>query len=114
MNTTSTTYLALPPSSLRKADKLAALVAHAGTVFAWFLAPLVVYLVKKDDSKWVAYHAMQSLLWSLAGTVLGVLTGGIAVFVFLGFHLWAAWRIHKDGDYEYPLIGRAAREVVYG
>jgi uncharacterized Tic20 family protein len=115
MNTTSS--LALRPSlrsSVGRPDKAAALVAHAGTLFGWFLVPLIVYFVKRNDSKYAEFHALQSLLWSLAGTVVSVLTFGIAIPIFLAVHVWAAWRVHKDGDYEYPLIGKAARGIVFG
>ena len=44
---------------------MGAAIAHAGTVFAWFLAPLLVYMVKRGESKYVEFHAMQALLWSL-------------------------------------------------
>ena len=111
MNTTSS--LAVRPS-LRQADKLSALVAHGGTLFAWFLAPAVVYFVKRGESRYAAYHALQSLLWSIAGTVAALLTWGIAIPIFLAVHLWAAWRVWKGGDFEYPIVGKAARSIVYG
>jgi uncharacterized membrane protein len=93
---------------------LAALIAHAGTFVAWFLAPLLVYLVKKDDSRYVAFHAMQSLLWSLVGTVTAALTCGLAIPVFMVFHGIAVWRTAEGVDYEYPLVGEVARQLVYG
>ena len=95
-------------------EKLGALIAHAGTFVAWTIAPLLVYVLKKDDSKYVAFHALQSLLWSLAGTLLAALTCGLAIPVFMVFHVIAVWKTLKDQDYEYPLVGEVARQLVYG
>ena len=76
------------------------------------MAPLIVYLVKRGESKWVEHQAMQALLWSLFGTLVSALTCGVAIPVFLGFHLYAAWRIHRGEEYEYPIAGDLARGIV--
>lgn len=93
-------------------DRLAAAIAHGGTAFAWFLAPLVVYLIKRNDSRWASYHALQALLWSLLGTVVSLATCGLAIPVFLGFHIYAAYKVFIGEDYAYPLVGDIARQSV--
>ncbi|WP_394820921.1 DUF4870 domain-containing protein [Pendulispora albinea] len=95
-------------------DRLAVLLAHGGTFVAWLLAPLIVYLVKKDDSKYVEYHALQSLLWSLLGTLLSLATCGLAIPIFMIFHGIAVWRTLEGVEYDYPLVGSFARKVVCG
>ena len=95
-------------------DKLAVLLAHGGTFVAWLLAPLIIYLVKKDDSKYVEFHALQSLLWSLAGTVVSIATCGFAIPIFMIFHGIAVWKTLEGSEYEYPLVGSFARKVVCG
>jgi uncharacterized membrane protein len=94
-------------------DRIAATIAHGGTAVAWFLAPLVVYLVLPRDSRWARYHALQSLLWSLLGTLVSLATCGLAIPVFLVWHVIAAIKTITHGDYEYPLVGDAARKAVY-
>jgi uncharacterized membrane protein len=94
-------------------ERIAAIVAHAGTGFAWFLAPLVVFLVLPRESRWARYHALQSLLWSLLGTLVSLATCGLAIPVFLVWHVIAAFKTYSDGEYEYPLVGEAAQRVVY-
>ncbi|MGH7298744.1 MAG: DUF4870 domain-containing protein [Polyangiaceae bacterium] len=94
-------------------ERVAAIVAHAGTAFAWFLAPLVVFLVLPRESRWARYHALESLLWSLLGTLVSIATCGLAIPVFLVWHLVAAYKTMTDGDYEYPLVGEAAQRAVY-
>jgi uncharacterized membrane protein len=105
------TSLAVRPTSN---DRLAACIAHAGTVAAWFLAPLVVFLVLGRENRWARYQALQSLLWSLLGTIVSLATCGLAIPVFLVWHFIAAVKTMNDGDYEYPLVGEAAHRVVYG
>ena len=102
----STTSLSLHRDS---SARVAATIAHAGTCVAWFLAPLLVYLVLPRDSQWARFHALQSLLWSLFGTLVSLATCGVAIPVFLAFHLYAAWRVHRGEEYEYPLAGDVAR-----
>jgi uncharacterized Tic20 family protein len=106
----SSALVATPSSN----DRLAAIVAHAGTWFGWFLVPLCVYLIKRGDSRWVEFQSLQALLWSLFGTLVSVLTCGIAIPVFLAFHLWAAFRVHRGEDYEYPVAGDLARGLLAG
>jgi uncharacterized membrane protein len=90
-------------------ERLAAMIAHAGTVFAWFIAPLCVFVLKRGESRYAEFHALQALLWSVFGTVVSALTCGVAIPVFLAFHLYAAWRIHRGEEYEYPVAGDVAR-----
>ena len=45
-------------------ERTMAFLAHLLQVFAGFIAPLVVYCVKQD-SRFVKFHALQSLIWQL-------------------------------------------------
>jgi uncharacterized Tic20 family protein len=49
---------AVPPTS---DEKTLALISHIITIVSSFLAPLIIYLVKKDESSFVAEHAKESL-----------------------------------------------------
>ncbi len=94
-------------------DRLAAVIAHAGTWFAWFLAPLLVWILRRGESRYAEFHALQALLWSVFGTIVSALTCGVAIPVFLGFHLYAAWKVYRGEEYEYPIAGDLARGIVY-
>jgi uncharacterized Tic20 family protein len=107
MNTMSFTH-----DAPNESERIAVLVAHGGTLFAWFLAPLLVYLVHRHDSRYVEFQALQSLLWSLAGTLTAIATCGVAIPVFLAWHLYAAWRISNGESYEYPVVGDFARGLL--
>jgi uncharacterized membrane protein len=94
-------------------DRIAATIAHGGTLVAWLLAPLVVYLVLPRSSRWARFHALQSLLWSLFGTVVSLATCGLAIPVFLVWHFIAAYKTMRGEHYEYPLVGKAAHDAIY-
>lgn len=45
-------------------EKTMATLAHILQVVAWWIAPLIIFLTKRD-SKFVSFHALQALLWQL-------------------------------------------------
>ncbi len=92
-------------------DRLACVIAHGGTVFAWFLAPLLVYVLKRNDSEYVRAQALGALLWSLLGSAAALFTFGLAIPVFLVFHVIAAVKAINGQPYEYPLVGEVARNM---
>ena len=96
--------MALTSSTPTSNERLAAAIAHGGTCFAWFLAPLVVYLLERDRSSFAAKQALQALLWSGLGTLVSIGTCGLAIPIFMGFHILAAIRVLEGEDYEYPLV----------
>ncbi|MBX3259316.1 MAG: DUF4870 domain-containing protein [Labilithrix sp.] len=85
-------------------ERVAAAIAHAGTCVAWFLAPLVVYLVERDRSAYVSRQALQALLWSALGTIVSFATCGVAIPLFLAVHVYAAFQALEGRDFEYPLV----------
>jgi uncharacterized protein len=89
----------------RSDERIAAALAHAGTCFAWFLAPLLVYLLERDRSAFVSRQALQALVWSVFGTLVSAATCGLAIPVFLCVHIYAALQAYQGRDFEYPLVG---------
>jgi uncharacterized Tic20 family protein len=83
----------------RSDDGTWAMLSYLGSILFGLLAPLIVYLVKKDESPFVRFHGAQALnlaisfaavsvgLW-VVGTVIGAVTFGVGAL--LGFLLWAA------------------------
>lgn len=68
-------------------EKTFALLAHVLGIFSGFIAPLVLFLVKRD-SKFVAFHALQSLAWHIiyfALFFLGVIIVFVSIFASGGF-----------------------------
>jgi uncharacterized Tic20 family protein len=111
--------LAVPTSE----EKNWALAAHVGTlVAAWFamgfLAPLIIMLVKGNDSAFVRRHAVESLNFQISLLIYLVISF-ILIFVLIGFVLMAAVGLFglvviimatvkaaNGEDYRYPLCIR--------
>jgi uncharacterized protein len=93
-------------------ERTAAFLAHAGTFVAWTIAPLCVYLIKRGESRYVEYQALQALLWSLGGTVLSIATCGLAIPVFMVFHVLAAIKCANGETYEYPVVADFAKRMM--
>ena len=76
------------------------------------LGPLVVYWVKKDESPFVAFHALQSLYFGLLFFALTILTCGLAALVlvwpYLFFEGMATVKAFEGEWYVLPLVGRWA------
>ena len=103
-------------------DKTMAMLAYILGVFTGFLGPLVLWLIKKDQSKFVAYHALQALLLH-AVVVLGYILSGLLVFVLIGFLTYPAFFLlglvfsilaglaaNRGEWYDIPILGKIARQ----
>lgn len=103
------------------------LALYLTTTFGW-VAALILYLAYKDKSKFVAYHALQMLLFIFGMWVLA-LVGVILFFTVIGIPLaivfwiiagiggivWpivAAFKANAGLWYEYPIVGKIARGIV--
>src|SRR5437762_2734938 len=54
-----------PPEEITRDERTNAMLAHLLTIFAGFVAPGVIYIVKRKESRFVAFHALQAVLWHL-------------------------------------------------
>ena len=61
-------------------ERTFAMLAHLLQLFGGFIAPLVIYLVKRD-SRFVAFHALQALIWQAIYFVVSMV--GVVVWVAL-------------------------------
>lgn len=57
----------LPPGApgVRPEDKSLAMLCHLLGIFTGFIGPLIVWLVKKDQSAFIAHHGRESLNFQL-------------------------------------------------
>ena len=105
---------------------LAHLLALLGYV-VWigaYVAPLVIYLVYKDKSQFVAFHALQSLFFQLALLVVGMVCVPLVLCVIgipllfllsvgaLVYIIVAAIHAYNGELFEYWLVGKWARQIV--
>ena len=66
-------------------DKTMALLSHILTIVAGFIAPLIIYLIKKDQSEFVAQHARESLNFQITVFIIAFAFGITFILFFLAF-----------------------------
>jgi len=122
--------------SLSADEKLWGMLAHLLTLLGYvvvvgaYIAPLVIYLVYKDRSRFVAFHALQALffqLLALAVTIalmlFSVVTLGCGILLaaplvialaiaVLVYTIIAAIQANNGVWYELPIVGRWARNTL--
>ncbi len=101
-------------SEISQDDKNMALIAAVVGIFT-ILGPLIIFLVKKDQSRYVAYHALQSTFLSLLHflwiiPVANLFLGPIGSLINLVFQIMAAMAINKGEWYEAPVIGKFVKQ----
>ena len=102
----------VPPTS---DEKTLALLSHVLTFVFPILAPLIIYLVKKDESSFVAYHAKESLNFQitlfivcfvLVITVIGILLVWAVGLIAVALVIVATVRASEGKLYKYPFSFR--------
>lgn len=99
------------------------MAAHVGVFVAWFvalaiLAPLLVLLVRGNDSPFIRRHAVESLNFQITSIIVFVV-GFVLAFVLIGFLVLIGWGIFyvivvimatiaasNGQEYRYPLTLR--------
>ncbi len=96
-------------------EKTMALLSHVLSLVAGFLAPLVIYLVKKDESAYVRQHAASSLNFQLTmmiaifgAIILSFVLIGIPILIALGLAnlvlvIIATIKASEAKTFQYPL-----------
>jgi hypothetical protein len=125
-----------PTTAVRQEERIWGMLAHLLSLLGYFgfiaqyLAPLVVYMIYRNQSKFVAFHALQSLYFQLLLLAVavgyffvGILTCGALfallpvagpAFVVAGtlYTIFAAIKAHEGEWFEYVIVGRLARRHV--
>jgi uncharacterized Tic20 family protein len=115
----------LPPAPIDSSDKTLAVLAHVAPFLGVpFLLPFIIYLVKRDESAYVAAHAKEALNFHLSMLLYVVCTLPLVLvtcglFAYLAFPLYiaiaglsfvcaivAAIRTSEGGFFRYPLTIR--------
>ncbi len=98
----------VPPTS---DEKTMGILSHILTLVLGFIAPLVIYLIKKDESSYIADQARESLNFQLtlvlacivlAVTIIGILLIWPVVIVGWVFVIIATIRASEGKKYRYP------------
>ncbi len=96
-------------------EKTMAILAHVLGIVSMFVGPLIIWLIKKDESKFVDHHGKEALNFQILITGLYIL-GTILTTVIIGFCIYpiaaiaaivfgimAAVAANKGEWYKYPV-----------
>ena len=96
-------------------DTTLAMLAHLLGIFTWVIGPLVLYLVKKDESPFVRHHAAEALNFQITVT-LALIASVFLILVLVGllllimvpigalvFEIVASVRAYRGDWYRYPI-----------
>lgn len=79
----------LPQITPTSDERTMAILSHILCIIGSFIAPLIIYLLKKDESVYVKEHALESLNFQITMIILYIISG-ILVLILVGFLLiWA-------------------------
>ena len=80
----------LPPTEASKDEKNLALLCHLLTFtgyiipFGNILGPLIIFLIKKDQSPFIRQHAVEALNFQISLTIYAIISA-LLIFVLVGF-----------------------------
>ncbi|MBS1564193.1 MAG: DUF4870 domain-containing protein [Bacteroidetes bacterium] len=93
-------------------ERTLAILSHILTIVAPILAPLIIFLIKKDESKYVAAHAKESLNYqitliiiiiALFITIIGIFLVWLVGLASLVLVIIATIRASENKLYRYPV-----------
>lgn len=99
-------------------DKNMALILYLLSLVSGFIGPLIIWLLKKDESEFIDYHGKECLNLQITVTTLGAislvltvvligfLTGAVVGIYALVITIIAAMNAYKGEYYRIPLIVR--------
>lgn len=87
-----------------------AMFCHVGTLVGGFVVPLIIWMMKKDQSPYIARHGKEALNFSISIALYYLVTCGCAVFILGPFAIYwcimAGLDAGKGEFYAYPLTIR--------
>ncbi|WP_342431945.1 DUF4870 domain-containing protein [Neobacillus sp. FSL H8-0543] len=106
---------------VKNEERTLAAVLYVISFFAPIIGPLVIWLIKKDESAFIDYHGKEYFNFFISYTVYGIVSG-ILVLLLIGiFLLWAlgimlfvftiiaAVKAYEGNEYRFPLIFRVIK-----
>lgn len=103
---------------IKSEERMLAAILYVVSLFFPIIGPLVIWLLKKDESSFINYHGREYFNFFISYTVYTIISG-ILVFLLVGiFLLWilgimaliftiiAAVKAYEGNEYQFPLIFR--------
>jgi len=105
-------------------DRTMSMVAYLLGIVTWWVGPLIIWLMKKDQSQFARFHALQAtFLWGavtigyIIGGILGTITLGIGFLLCPVAHIagivlsiMAGLAANRGEWYDVPMIGKIVRQ----
>jgi uncharacterized protein len=106
---------------VKSEERMLAAILYVVSLFFPIIGPLVIWLLKKDESSFINYHGREYFNFFISYTVYSVISG-ILVFLIVGiFLLWilgimalvftiiAALKAYEGNEYRFPLVFRVIK-----
>lgn len=99
-------------------DKLMAMLIYLTSFFTAIIGPLIIWLLKKDESEFIDYHGKEYLNFVISYTIymfvagllmiilIGFLIAGILGIMYFVFTVIAGIKAYNGERYQIPLILR--------
>lgn len=107
-----------PGTAVASNDNGIAVLAHLGGLLFGFLVPLIIYLIKKDESPYLKHHSAEALNFQIT-IFIALMVSVVLIFVIIGIFLFlavivASWvfgiiaaiAANKGEWYRYPMTIR--------
>ncbi len=97
-------------------EKSMGMLSHLLCIFTAWIGPLIIFLVKKDESPYVKLHAKQALFWGIAvhvlafiswplvAIIIGCITMPIVWVLHLIFTIMGTIKVNKGEKFLYPVV----------
>ena len=105
-------------AAISQDSKNMGMLCHLLGLFSCFLGPLILWLIKKDDDKFVDSQGKEALNFQIT-VIFAIIASYVLMIVFIGFFLWLATIIcdiifcimasvaaSKGQNYRYPVCIR--------
>jgi uncharacterized protein len=106
---------------IKSEERMLAAILYVVILFFPIIGPLVIWLLKKDESSFINYHGREYFNFFISYTVYSVISG-ILIFLIVGiFLLWilgimalvftiiAAVKAYEGNEYRFPLVFRVIK-----
>ncbi len=99
-------------------ERSMAMLVHVLSIFFWILPGLIIYLLKKDESSFVAAHAKEAMNFQLTLTIMyivlfislvGIILLWVPYFIQLALCIVATMKASDKKLYRYPFTIRVIK-----
>lgn len=103
---------------IKSEERMLAAILYVVSLFFPIIGPLVIWLLKKDESSFINYHGREYFNFFISYTIYSVISGILVLLLVGVFLLWilgimaliftiiAAVKAYEGNEYRFPLIFR--------